>query len=66
METNQADDKFIQKLKALKEELESCQNGKGFDSCMKCEQVIGCELRSHYVKSVYESMSKGETGGFEF
>ena len=61
-----ANDHFIQKLQELKRELEACQSKQSVTSCMNCSYTIGCELRKQYVKSVYESMSKGETGGFEF
>lgn len=46
--------------------LEECQTSKSVDSCLKCPEIIGCEIRNHYVRSVYESMSKGSTGGFDF
>ena len=57
---------FEEKLNALIEELQACQKEKNYDSCMKCENLIGCELRKRYVQVTYESMSKGEIGGFEF
>lgn len=59
-------DKFEQKLDNTLKELQSCQMSKGIDSCMKCEKLIGCPMRLLYVRSVYESMSKGEIGGFDF
>lgn len=46
--------------------LEDCQREKGHQSCMSCTLVMDCVLRDKYVQSVYESMSKGSTGGFEF
>ena len=46
--------------------LQECQKSKNLNSCLKCELVIGCELRNSYVKAVYESMNKGQGGGFEF
>ncbi|WP_201353387.1 hypothetical protein [Hydrogenimonas urashimensis] len=49
-----------------KERLLACQKEHGVESCMKCEKILGCDIRSDYVKKVYESMSKGEGGGFEF
>lgn len=60
------DDRFVKELQVQKEVLEACQDSKNVESCMKCESLIGCEVRSKYVKSVYDSMSHGETGGFEF
>jgi len=31
-----------------------------------CDKLFECALRDEYVKAVYESMSKGQGGGFEF
>lgn len=59
--------KDFEKLLADKTaELTDCQKQQSVDSCFKCEKVLGCELRNEYVKAVYFSMSKGETGDFEF
>ncbi|MGB5964123.1 MAG: hypothetical protein WBF77_11910 [Sulfurimonadaceae bacterium] len=46
--------------------LKKCQEEKQLKSCSLCEFYIGCETRRAYVQAVYDSMSKGETGGFEF
>jgi hypothetical protein len=59
-------DLYEQRLKEQKEILQKCQNDKGVNSCLVCTEVIGCEIRKKYVQSVYESMSKGTGGGFEF
>jgi hypothetical protein len=59
-------DKFEQHLNLMIEKLQECQSSKSVKSCSDCEHFIGCELRDDYVKSVYNSMSKGDTGGFEF
>jgi len=32
----------------------------------KTKELNSCQLRDNYVKAVYESMSKGAGGGFEF
>ena len=53
-------------LQQKKEELEVCQKEKQLQSCLKCKELLVCELRETYVKAVYESMNKGEGGGFEF
>jgi len=53
-------------LQRKKAELEACQRDKHLQSCLKCENVLVCELRETYVKAVYESMNKGKGGGFEF
>jgi len=33
---------------------------------MGCEKLLECEVRDDYIKAVYDSMSKGAGGGFEF
>ena len=53
-------------LSQKKNELETCQKNKLVESCLKCDELLVCELREEYVKAVYESMSKGQGGGFEF
>ncbi len=55
--------------KALEEEtlkIKACQKSKNINSCLKCEKIIGCKARNNYVKAVYNSMNKGQSGGFEF
>jgi hypothetical protein len=46
--------------------LAECQQKNGLDSCFKCDKLFECEIRIKYVKTVYESMSHGQGGGFEF
>ncbi len=53
-------------LKQKRVELEACQVLQQVSSCMKCEKLLDCELRDTYIKAVYDSMSKGKGGGFEF
>jgi hypothetical protein len=62
----QTPDRFEARLDEIKTRLQQCQKEKQVKSCTACEHLIGCELRHSYVKAVYDSMSKGETGGFEF
>lgn len=57
---------FEERLSGMIAKVQQCQKDKGLDSCMKCEKLIGCDLRKEYVQTTYESMSKGEIGGFEF
>lgn len=57
---------FEKKLSQQITVLQDCQNSLHVKSCMKCEKLVGCETRKAYVQAVYDSMSKGETGGFEF
>ncbi len=53
-------------LEEKTKELQTCQQDKGLKSCLGCEKVNNCDIRDTYVKAVYESMSKGVGGGFEF
>jgi multimeric flavodoxin WrbA len=59
-------DKFEIHLDEMIAKLQDCQVQKNLKSCSACEHYLACELRDDYIKSVYNSMSKGETGGFEF
>lgn len=65
MET-QEKDRFEIYLDEMIEKLQQCQQKQNVESCSKCEHFLGCELRKEYVNAVYNSMSKGDTGGFEF
>lgn len=58
--------KFEIHLDEMLFKLQTCQKDKNMKSCSDCEHYLDCELRTDYIKSVYNSMSKGETGGFEF
>jgi hypothetical protein len=59
-------DVWQQTLVEKKSELEVCQRLQGLATCMACEKLLACEVREAYVKAVYDSMSKGTGGGFEF
>ncbi len=59
-------DKFELHLDEMIVKVQACQKEKMKASCSACEHYLTCELRTDYIKSVYNSMSKGETGGFEF
>ncbi|MDX1296185.1 MAG: hypothetical protein R3302_07955 [Sulfurimonadaceae bacterium] len=61
-----SNDIFEQRLDEAIVKLQACQNDQSVKSCHDCEKCIGCETRQAYVQAVYDSMSKGETGGFEF
>jgi hypothetical protein len=63
---HETNDIYEGKLDEAKQSLSECQTAKGVESCLKCLQLIGCPVRALYVRAVYESMSKGETGGFDF
>jgi len=62
----QESNQFEERLSKMILDVQNCQKEKGHNSCLKCEKLIGCELRKEYVQVTYESMSKGEIGGFEF
>jgi len=53
-------------LKQKKSELEACQSEHQLKSCMCCEKLLDCVVRDSYIQAVYDSMSKGAGGGFEF
>ncbi len=53
-------------LKQKKIQLKACQAEHQVKSCMSCEKLLDCEVRDAYIKTVYDSMSKGKGGGFEF
>ncbi len=59
-------DEMILKVQKCQEDTLHAQGEKALKSCSSCEHYFTCVLRVDYVKSVYNSMSKGETGGFEF
>jgi len=63
---SQTQDKFEVYLDEMVLKLQDCQKEKGHKSCSLCEFYFECQLRNEYVKAVYNSMSKGDTGGFEF
>ncbi len=59
-------DIFEQQLDVELLKLRECQEKQQVPSCSTCEHFIGCDVRQSYVNAVYNSMSKGDTGGFEF
>jgi hypothetical protein len=59
-------DKFEIYLDEMIEKLQECQKNNNVKSCSDCQHYLKCTLRTEYVSSGYNSMSKGETGGFEF
>ncbi len=64
--SNKELDEYEIKLKNTTDELKKCQKEKDIDSCLKCDKIIGCKIRNEYVRTVYDSMNKGQSGGFEF
>lgn len=65
MENNERDE-YQLSLDEKKETLQKCQEEKQLKSCMECDALFECEVRKEYVRAVYESMNKGQGGGFEF
>ena len=59
-------DEFELHLEKKITELKECQKQKNLKSCSECLEFLECDLRKEYVEAVYNSMSKGDTGGFEF
>ena len=59
-------DKFEIYLNEMILKLQKCQQENNLKSCSLCKHYLDCELRTEYIKAVYNSMSKGDTGGFEF
>ncbi len=59
-------DEYELRLKSATKELKECQQNHDTKSCLNCEKLLDCEIRREYVDSVYASMSKGQSGGFEF
>jgi hypothetical protein len=59
-------DKFEIYLDEMILKLQNCQEQKQHASCSACEHYLECSLRDEYIQAVYNSMSKGDTGGFEF
>jgi len=59
-------DIYERRLDEMLQKLQACQQEHVLVSCSACEHYLKCELRSAYVGAVFDSMSKGETGGFEF
>jgi hypothetical protein len=53
-------------LEQKKYMLENCQKEQHLKSCMLCPKLLDCQTRDQYIKAVYDSMSKGQGGGFEF
>ena len=63
---NKEIDKYREKLSQTKKDLENCQLNLGLKSCLNCKKLLDCEIRKKYIDAVYNSMSKGQSGGFEF
>lgn len=59
-------DKFDLALEEQAKILQACQNSRGLNSCLNCDEIFACPTRKSYVDAAYNSMSKGDSGGFDF
>lgn len=59
-------DKYDKEHELKLQELYACHKSKGRFSCVGCISFFSCKLRYEYVASTYNSLSKGNTGGFSF
>ena len=59
-------DRWEEALAKELERLQACQREHELSSCLRCPEILGCKIREAYVSAVYESMNKGQGGGFEF
>lgn len=59
-------DKYLLSLEEATTRLKECQTDKDTNSCFKCLVGLDCSLRIDYVNKVYESLSKGKEGQFNF
>jgi len=64
--SSEVNDIYEQDMQEKKAVLQACQQSKNFVTCSDCEKMFECDTRKTYVKAVYESMAKGQGGGFEF
>lgn len=46
--------------------LKQCQEANGKSSCMDCDELFDCKIRSNYVNATYEKMNEGRGGQFDF
>ena len=63
---NGMDNKYELALVEATTRLKACQVNKDTNSCFKWLVGLDCSLRLDYVKRVYESLSKGKDGEFNF
>jgi hypothetical protein len=66
MDNNATVDKYEVQLQQKMQLMQECQSQKGMQSCYNCDDLNVCKTRDDYVKAVYQSMNKGQDGGFEF
>jgi len=70
MDENSTNEKILDEweleLKKQKKLLEAHMKEMGITSEMDCPNFPNCPVQEKYVEAVYNSMSKGAGGGFEF
>ena len=59
-------DEWELELKKQKKLLEAHMKELGITTEMNCPDFPNCKVQEKYVEAVYNSMSKGAGGGFEF
>ena len=64
--SSEVSDIYEQELQNKKALVQECQTNKSLTTCSDCEKMFECDTRKTYVKAAYESMAKGQGGGFEF
>lgn len=64
--SSEVKDAYQLNLDEKKAALLECQKSKNLKSCTDCEKLFECEIRKNYVKATYDSMQRGQVGGFEF
>jgi len=60
------EDHYEKDLEVALQSVKKCQENLRLESCMQCDKIFECTIRKAYVVAVYNSMSKGQSGGFEF
>ena len=63
---NGLNNKYLLALEEATTRLKESQTSKDTNSCFKCLVGSDCSLRIDYINKVYESMSQGRDGEFNF
>lgn len=60
-------DQYEENLEISSEKLKECLYSRDLKSCLSCPEVTErCDIHQNYVDSVYKSMAKDSSGGFDF
>lgn len=57
---------YEDKLDKHKKAITKCQQEKNLNSCYSCDKTFSCKTKRDYIRSVYENMSEGRIGDFDF